>query len=166
MRDFLRSTPRRTFVLYPLALWALEAAVQRRLPRLDPRGAPLMAWGYLQYRLGGRYRGARGGGGPGLEVAPHTLVTTGPYAYTRNPMYLGHLIFLAGLAVTLHSPRAALLAAAVAMWFDRRVRGDEARLLAQFGEAYAAYRRRVPRWVPDVRLQVRRRADASGRADR
>ena len=149
-RAFLGSTPNRTFVVYPVALWTLEALLRRGLPPLNPLGLVLMAWGYLQYRLCGRYRRSRGRGGPGLEVPPEELVTTGPYAYTRNPMYLGHLIALTGLAITLRSPRAALLAAAVAVWFDRRVRADEVRLSARFGEEYTAYSRRVRRWVPGL----------------
>jgi hypothetical protein len=150
LRGILASTPRRTFVLYPAALWLLEAARQRRLPPLDPRGAPFMLWGYLQYRLGGRYRRARGGGGPGLEIPPHTLVTSGPYAVVRNPMYLGHLLFLTGLSITLRSPLAALLTLGVAVWFDRRVREDEARLRARFGAAFEAYCARVGRWLPGL----------------
>jgi steroid 5-alpha reductase family enzyme len=62
-----------------------------------------MLWGYLQYRLCGQYRGKRSGGGPGPEVPPERLVSSGIYAYTRNPMYLGHIIFLIGLTLTLRS---------------------------------------------------------------
>jgi protein-S-isoprenylcysteine O-methyltransferase Ste14 len=109
-----------------------------------------MAWGYLQYRWCGGYRRPRGGGGPGTEVPPDRLVTSGPYAIVRNPMYLGHLIFLTGLALTLRSPRAALLAAGVATWFHRRVLDDERRLHALFGDEYTAYTRRVSRWLPGL----------------
>ncbi len=146
----LRSTPFRTFVLYPAALVVVETLVRRRLPRPDPRGVPLIVWGYLQYRLCGRYRRPRGGGGPGPEVPPDRLVTTGPYAVVRNPMYLGHLIFLAGLALTLRSPRAALLGLGVAAWFHGRVLDDEAQLQVLFGEEFEAYKRHVPRWLPRV----------------
>ena len=41
-------------------------------------------------------RRARGGGGPGIEKPPDRIVTDGAYRYVRNPMYLGHLIFMAG----------------------------------------------------------------------
>jgi hypothetical protein len=140
----------RTFVAYPLVLWMLESALRRRLARLDARGLPLMAWGYLEYRLCGSYRRGRGGGGPGTEVPPDALVTSGPYAYTRNPMYLGHLIFLVGLALALRSPRAAALAAVVAAWFHRRVMADERQLRRLFGAEYEAYARRVPRWLPGL----------------
>jgi len=146
----LRSTPLRTFVVYPAALWAVEAGIRRALPPLDPRGLPLMAWGYLQFRACGRYRTRLGGGGPGPSVPPDRLVTSGLYRYTRNPMYLGHLIFLSGLALTLHSRAAAVLTAGVAVWFDRRVRADEAQLQARFGPDYAVYRRRVRRWLPGL----------------
>jgi hypothetical protein len=148
--SFLSRTPMRTFVVYPLALLALEIVRQRGRPRLDARGLPLLMWGYLEYRLCGGYRRPRGGGGPGPEVPPDRLVTTGPYAVTRNPMYLGHLIFLTGVALTLRSRSAALLAVGVAAWFHRRVLVDEQQLRARFGADYEAYARRVPRWLPGL----------------
>jgi len=63
-----------------------------------------------------------------LEPAPERLVASGPYAYTRNPMYLGHLIFLTGLTLTLKSWLAALITSGVAIWFHRRVLSDELKL--------------------------------------
>ena len=67
-----------------------------------------------------------------------------------NPMYLGHLIFLAGLAFALDSWLAAALFVFHAAWFDRRVRDDEARLIALFGDPYRAYLARVKRWIPGI----------------
>ena len=94
---------------------------------------PLMVWGYLQYRLCGKYRMARGGGGPGPDVPGERLVSTGLYAYTRNPMYLGHIIFLTGLTLTLRSWLAALITVAVAIWFHFRVLADEREFVRHAG---------------------------------
>lgn len=139
----LRSTSTRTFVLYP-ALVAAELYLTGRRPHW--RWLPLLAWGYLQYRLAGRYRSRVGGGGPGMSNPPVRLVTSGIYGLTRNPMYLGHQIFLAGLALVDRSPATAALFGWHVAWFAARVRRDEERLAARFGPAYDSYRERVPRW--------------------
>ena len=65
-------------------------------------------------------------------------------------MYLGHLIFFAGIAITLASWIAAGVLIVHAFWFDRRVREDEGRLEQLFGEPYRAYCRRVKRWIPGL----------------
>jgi protein-S-isoprenylcysteine O-methyltransferase Ste14 len=109
-----------------------------------------MVWGYLQYRMCGKYRTARGGGGPGPDVPGERLVSTGLYAYTRNPMYLGHIIFLAGLALTLKSWLATLIMLLVATWFHLRVLADERNLARHLGAPYVAYTKRVKRWVPGL----------------
>lgn len=77
-----------------------------------------------------------------------SLVVSGLYRFTRNPMYLGHLIFLTGLAITFWSWFAVLILAARAIWFHRRVMFDERRLVASFGAEYDGYRARVKRWIP------------------
>lgn len=118
--------------------------------RLDPWFLPLMIWGYLQYWLIGRYRIPRSGGGPGMATQPERLVTTGPFAYCRNPMYLGHIIFLLGLTLILQSALAALITAATAAWFQFRVRRDERRLRERFGQPYVDYAARVKRWIPGL----------------
>jgi protein-S-isoprenylcysteine O-methyltransferase Ste14 len=85
-----------------------------------------------------------------MSVPPEHLVTTGPYRYTRNPMYLGHLIFMLGLALSFASwPAAALLGFHVP-WFNDRAREDEAQLRTLFGPAYEAYAARVKRWIPGI----------------
>src|SRR5439155_3286736 len=140
----------RPFVLYPILVLAFELAIHKGTPRLQPWFLPLLAWGYLQYLLVGRYRLRLGGGGPGMDTPPERLVTSGPFALCRNPMYLGHIIFLAGLALSLQSWLAAVLAAATAVWFQFRVRRDERRLVERFGEPYRAYCARVRRWIPLV----------------
>jgi protein-S-isoprenylcysteine O-methyltransferase Ste14 len=150
IRRLLARTPLRTFLIYPACVIAFEFAIRRGQFVIVPWGALLLAWGYLQYRLTGNYRLLHGGGGPGITVPPQRLVVDGPYAYTRNPMYLGHLIFMLGLAVTFWSWFALALFAAQAIWFHCRVLADEARLRAQFGPQYTEYVARVKRWIPGV----------------
>src|SRR5262245_45723386 len=145
-----RSTPFRTFLLYPLVVVSWELFLNDGRLRLEPWFLPLLAWGYLQYRLSGIYRIRRGGGGPGMDTLPEKLVTTGPFAYCRNPMYLGHIIFLSGLALSLRSVLAALIAIATTAWFQLRVRRDEARLSDRFGQPYSTYTARVRRWIPGL----------------
>ena len=149
-RRWLGSTSNRTFIVWPLVLYAAEALLQRGWPRIHVWALPLLAWGYLQYKLVGTYRSREGGGGPGISVPPDRIVEAGPYRLVRNPMYLGHLIFFAGLALVLGSWLAAAVFAFHAFWFDRRVREDEARLSGLFGDAYREYCRRVKRWIPGV----------------
>jgi len=150
LRRWLKSTSNRTFIVWPLALFALEALLQQQVPRIFWFGLPLLAWGYLQYRLVGNYRSRIGGGGPGISIPPDRIVDTGPYRWVRNPMYLGHLIFFAGIAATLWSWSALAVLAFHVFWFDRRVRKDEAHLAQLFGEPYRDYCRRVKRWIPGV----------------
>jgi protein-S-isoprenylcysteine O-methyltransferase Ste14 len=146
----LRRTPFRTFILYPLLTIAWECCFNRGDVRIRPIFLPLMLWGYLQYRLCGVYRMKRGGGGPGLDIPPERLVLSGPYRYVRNPMYLGHIIFLAGLALTLQSLFAAAITLVTGIWFHLRVVGDEARLLERWGEAYRRYLLITKRWIPGL----------------
>ena len=84
------------------------------------------------------------------EVPPGKIVQQGPYRFTRNPMYLGHIIFLIGLAVTFWSWFALILLAARATWFHCRVLRDESRLEQRFGDDYAIYRSQVRRWIPGI----------------
>ena len=150
IRRWLKSTSRRTFVVYPLCIVALELLIRRGDLQFVIWGTPMLAWGYAQYRLSGIYRTAHGGGGPGIDIPPERVVDTGIYAYTRNPMYLGHLVFMLGLAIAFCSLPALLLLVFHVFWFQRRVLEDEAHLKALFAEDYRAYRARVKRWIPGV----------------
>ena len=143
-----RSTSFRTYVLIPTVVLIWEWVWRGDQFRIDPWFVPIMFWGYLQYRWVGGYRVRRGGGGPGMNNPPERLVTEGPYTYCRNPMYLGHIIFLIGLALSLRSWLASVIALASAIWFQRRVIRDERRLAERFGREYADYMERVKRWIP------------------
>jgi protein-S-isoprenylcysteine O-methyltransferase Ste14 len=150
VRHWLKSTSNRTFILWPVVLFAAEALLRQGVPDIHWWALPLLVWGYLQYRWVGSYRARAGGGGPGIAIPPERIVEAGPYRWVRNPMYLGHLIFFAGLALALESWIGAAVLAFHAVWFDRRVRDDEGRLAKLFGEPYRDYCRRVKRWIPGV----------------
>jgi protein-S-isoprenylcysteine O-methyltransferase Ste14 len=83
------------------------------------------------------------------------LVTTGAFALTRNPMYLGWSLGVLGLAFGTGSAwlLAGWLAASRAI--DREVDIEEARLMERFGAAYLAYRDRVPRYLPPIPRNAR-----------
>ena len=77
-----------------------------------------------------------------------TLVTSGPYALSRNPIYLGNTIGLLGAALLFDQPWLAVLLVACTLLVDElAIRREEAHLAARFGEAWRAYAARVRRWV-------------------
>lgn len=145
---FLSRTPVTVFVLYPVITLIWELTINRGQPNFQPLFPTLMAWGYFQYRLCGQYR-VQHGGGPGLDKPPERLVSSGFYAYTRNPMYLSRVIFLTGLTLTLSSWLAGLITIANAIWFHTRVRLDERQLVVRLGQPYVHYAQSV-RCIPGV----------------
>jgi protein-S-isoprenylcysteine O-methyltransferase Ste14 len=152
-RDVMRwlvRTPVQTFILCPLLVIAVELALHGGRLLIVPWGGLLLAWGYLQYRLISRYRFGLAGGGPGIDVPPQRILAEGPYRYVRNPMYLGHLIFMLGLALTFWSWFALILFVVRAAWFHARVLQDEMQLERIFGADYKTYCARVKRWIPGV----------------
>jgi protein-S-isoprenylcysteine O-methyltransferase Ste14 len=84
-----------------------------------------------------------------IPIRPSTaLVTTGPYRFTRNPMYLGMAFLYMGLAFALGFiwPLAVLPVVIVAV--DRLVIAvEEAYLLRRFGGEYSEYMKRARRWL-------------------
>lgn len=76
------------------------------------------------------------------------LATSGPFAYTRNPLYLGTLIVAAGLAVACRSAGLALLFAAVFLLVYLPVILLEEQHLHKLFREYADYARQVPSLLP------------------
>ena len=85
------------------------------------------------------------------NILPHraatALVTTGPFAWSRNPIYLGNTLLLAGAAFAFHDPwfLPAALAAVLAVT-HLAIRREEAHLAHMFGAEWERYRRRTARW--------------------
>ncbi|MBM3505950.1 MAG: isoprenylcysteine carboxylmethyltransferase family protein [Alphaproteobacteria bacterium] len=154
--------PRDTLVapikVHPMALfltslffgWAVDALTRWRLGGGSIRiwlavavmigGLALMMWAIQQYR--------RAATSPDVKHKPEALVTTGPYRFSRNPMYLAFCGVVAGLAVALNLPGAviALVPAAIVLHY-KVVLIEEGFLRGMFGAEFDDYCRRTRRWL-------------------
>ena len=80
-----------------------------------------------------------------------TLTITGPYAHTRNPLYLGSAILALGTGIATHSlVAAALLLSYFALFYSIVMRREEGELLGHYGAAFESYARAVPLFFPRV----------------
>lgn len=86
------------------------------------------------------------------------LVTSGPYRYTRNPLYLGRFLIFTGLCIMVWLPWGGSWIALVLGWgyffgvyLRRKERVEPARLSATHGEAFDRYYRAVPALFPTLR---------------
>lgn len=103
--------------------------------------AAAIAWtGYAQFAMGSSWR-------IGIPEKATALRTAGPFAISRNPIFLGMLAFVAGL--TIWSPSAVTLSflAATYISLEVQIRSEEAFLERAHGQAYRDYRARVRRWI-------------------
>jgi protein-S-isoprenylcysteine O-methyltransferase Ste14 len=77
------------------------------------------------------------------------LAVSGPYRFTRNPLYLGTLLIAAGIAPAARSwPVAALLAAYFFVFYPVIIFEERDRMRALFPEAYGSFERAVPLFLP------------------
>ena len=87
------------------------------------------------------------------------LVASGPFAYLRNPLYVGNIALWVGFAVTARllwlAPAIAVL---LALEYHAIVRWEEQLLESRLGQTYRTYAAQVPRWLPGT-LNRRGRAD-------
>jgi len=105
-------------------------------------GAALALWCIGAFAFVGR-------GTPAPFDAPREFVAVGPYLFVRNPMYLGALLVLVGVALYLGWPSALLVAAAFLLLTHLFVLlYEEPTLERRFGTSYREYRSRVRRWLP------------------
>jgi protein-S-isoprenylcysteine O-methyltransferase Ste14 len=145
-------------VIVPPPVWALACvgaawAAGRALGlpvifRSEVAGWIVFAFGFAISALGRREFAKAG-----TEVLPASkknsaLVASGPFARTRNPMYLGLLVAMIGLGVVIGTAAAYFAAAVFFLFADRvSIPYEEAKMEAQFGEEYRAYKARVRRWI-------------------
>lgn len=103
------------------------------------------------FNIWGRFCLKRNWGNQVRIYDDHTLVTTGPYAAVRHPLYASTIWMLCGFGLLTASP--AVVACTLALFVPMmtyRARQEEKLLRGAFGEAYADYCARTPRFFPKL----------------
>jgi protein-S-isoprenylcysteine O-methyltransferase Ste14 len=87
-----------------------------------------------------------------VELEPHLnpqpVMQTGIYSKTRNPVYLAHWLLIAGAAAISGFAANWILVVAEVLLLTILIRTEEKELLSRYGNEYARYMRRVPRFFP------------------
>jgi hypothetical protein len=82
------------------------------------------------------------------------MLADGPYRRTRNPLYLGTILHIFGLAILMPPSGAIFCVALIWLLNVRLALAEEPFLTERFGEAYVQYRKAVPRFLPAPTPQV------------
>lgn len=144
----------------PLIVALAVAAAMRASVALAPQfsvtwpGREILAWalaiaGLLVAFVGvAAFRSRETTVNPLQPATASRLVDTGIYRRTRNPMYVGVSVSLLGYAVFLSHPLALLASALFPAYIQRfQIAPEERALDRLFGDDYANYKKRVPRWL-------------------
>lgn len=148
----LRVPPLALLLVFGAAMWAITQVVPSwhatRAVRLWV-AIPLGLAGLLIVLAGVlEFRRARTTVHPQKPEASSSIVRSGIYRYSRNPMYLGFALILAAWALALASPLALLGVLIFVLYMNRfQIAPEERALEALFGEAFDRYRARVRRWL-------------------
>ena len=131
-----------------LVAWALPA-MGFRFPARDLVAMSFALAGAVTSALGVvSFRRARTTVNPMKPELSSSLVVSGIYGLTRNPMYLGFLLVLLGWAVFLSSVLAFLFLPAFILYMNRfQIDPEERALAALFGQEFTAYKARARRWL-------------------
>ena len=84
----------------------------------------------------------------GHIVKNNRLATTGPYAFTRNPLYLGSFLIAAGFALAAHWSLLILVVVFFAVVYGPTIQQERDHVRSLFPEAYAEYEKHVPVFFP------------------
>jgi protein-S-isoprenylcysteine O-methyltransferase Ste14 len=82
-----------------------------------------------------------------LTLAPEYLLRTGPYRFSRNPMYVSEVLVWVGWSLLFADPILAGLCCGLMLGLTRAARLEEAALAARFGHTWQDYAARTPRWI-------------------
>ena len=152
---------RRLGYIIPLLLgWFLLAKGHRLSDPLNHRVIPhveALAWtgaalciAGLAFCIWARFTLGRNWSGIVTLKGGHELITSGPYALVRHPIYTGLLTMLVATVIVLGHVAGIIALPLVFVSFWVKLRYEEKLMLEQFPEEYAAYQRRVRRLIPFV----------------
>lgn len=79
------------------------------------------------------------------------LATTGPYSYVRHPQYVGFIMIMFGFLLQWPTLLTLAMFPVLTWMYVRLAQSEEQDAIAEFGEAYRAYARDVPRFIPQLR---------------
>ena len=129
----------------------LDAALGIELPRwVRVPGLVAVAVGAMIVLCCGVMLSTRGiGSVAGARFMPKDFVATGPFRFVRNPMSLGGVVLMFGIALCHRLTSGLVLSLVVFLVFHLVILyAEEPGLEQRFGESYREYRRHVPRWIP------------------
>ncbi len=148
----LKLPPAVQFLAFAAAMWAVDRGCPGAGFTMPFRKATALALFAVGLGLGATgvwaFLRARTTIHPERPERAAVLVTTGLYRFSRNPMYLGLLLLLAGWAVALANGAAFLLLPGFVLAMNRlQIRPEERMLRTKFGAEYESYLRTVRRWL-------------------
>ena len=135
------------FLAHPSGAGWLSARFLPRSEALFWLGAVMVAAGLGWSVLARIYLGGNWSSGVTVKQ-DHELICTGPYRWTRHPIYTGLLAAFAGSAIALGEWRGVIALALALAAFLRKRTVEERFMMAQFPAAYSPYRAEVPALVP------------------
>lgn len=83
---------------------------------------------------------------------PPRVIGTGVFSYMRHPMYLAALLFYIGLIFITLSLVSLIFWACIVIFYNNIATYEEKQLENKFGQEYMDYRKKVPKWIPRLRL--------------
>lgn len=148
----LKIPPLALAAVLSLAMWVvakLAPSLSFRFPGQFPVIATLAVSGILISIAGGMaFRRAQTTVDPTNPEKSSTLVTTGVYRLSRNPMYVGFLFTLAAWAAYVSSPLAFIALPVFVAYMNRfQILPEEQALRDKFGRAFVEYERSTRRWL-------------------
>jgi protein-S-isoprenylcysteine O-methyltransferase Ste14 len=148
----LKVPPLAILAIFALVMWSVSVflpATSLQIP-----GASIMALAFVFVGCGFAVAGVMTFRRHSTTVNPMkpetaaSIVTSGVYRITRNPMYLGLMLVLLGFATYLTNLVALLLVPAFVAYLTRfQIKPEEEALLARFGSVFADYMASVRRWI-------------------